>query len=742
MIKNNKSFSFTSTKLVAVAIISAIIFSILPVVIGAYGGHAFGGNTLVAGPGIFLNEVNVDTPNPASEECEYIEIKGPASTQAPNNLFFLSIDGDSGQFGIVTYLGNLTGVSFGSNGTITIISNSDICAGRTYPAGTTVLEVNSIALGFGGETFLLATSTNPTQIFEGQDLDVNNDGVLDASFGLTPVDGVGWVLSGSFNVVYGGSPILVDSGNTDLPDATTRFEASITAFDAASWYYGELAGPSGNSTVYTAPLSPNFPACGLLTPGAPNTPNCGGTPTATATNTPTTVPSNSPTSTATDTATPTSTPTNTPTATATNSFTPTSTPTGAGTPSIAGTVTYGNPASPTTKFISNAQVTSTVGSPVVTDNTDAPGGTAGQYTLTGFGAGNYTIGVTKTTGQNGISSADAARIAQHVSAVSVIPTSRQRIAADVTNNGALSSTDAAQIARFVSGLGPPIGITNTWRFFVPSVTEPTFPIGASPTTRSYTDPIGVQTGQDYIGILVGEVTGNWAAGPLRPAAGPERSTAIAAPRLVTPADSEVIIPVAINGAVNKGIISYEFDLRYDPTVIQPQAEPVDLAGTVSRGLTAVANPNEPGLLRVVMYGAYPIDSNGLLLNLKFTAVGAPGSTSPLTWENVMFNEGDPGTLTTDGAIELSASAPNQAELTGRVVNTMGQGIANARVTLTDTTTGAIRSAMSNGFGVYRFGGLTVGQTYTISVDSKHSTFAPLTVSITNHSVGVDMIVQQ
>ncbi|MBK8467480.1 MAG: choice-of-anchor J domain-containing protein [Chloracidobacterium sp.] len=436
------------------------------------------------------------------------------------------------------------------------------------------------------------------------------------------------------------------------------------------------------------------------------------------------------------------TPTSTATATATETATATNTPTPADTPSVSGVVTYGNPASPTTKFISNAQVTSTVGSPVVTDNTDAPGGTAGQYTLTGFGAGNYTIGVTKTTGQNGVSSADAARIAQHVSGVSLIPTARQLISADVTNNGALSSTDAAQIARFVSGLGAPVGLTGQWRFFVPGVSQPTFPVGASPTTRSYTDPIGVQTGQDYIGILVGEVTGNWAAGPLRPAAGPERSTAIAAPRLVTPADSEVIIPVAINGAVNKGIISYEFDLRYDPTVIQPQAEPVDLAGTVSRGLTAVANPNEPGLLRVVMYGAYPIDSNGLLLNLKFTAVGAPGSTSPLTWENVMFNEGDPGTLTTDGAIELSASAPNQAELTGRVVNTMGQGIANARVTLTDTTTGAIRSAMSNGFGVYRFGGLTVGQTYTISVESRNSAFAPLTVSITGSSVNTDMVAGQ
>ncbi|MFN0277550.1 MAG: beta strand repeat-containing protein, partial [Pyrinomonadaceae bacterium] len=168
-------------------------------------------------------------------------------------------------------------------------------------------------------------------------------------------------------------------------------------------------------------------------------------------------------------------------------------PVGAG--SISGTVRYGNPASPTTKFISNALVASTIGSPSVSTTTAAPGGTAGQYTLTGFGSGNYTVGVTKTTGQNGIASADAARIAQHVAGTSLIVTSSQRVAADVTNNGALSSTDAAQIARFVSGLGPPIGITNTWRFFAG---PPTFPVAGSPTTRSYVGPIGTLTGEDYI----------------------------------------------------------------------------------------------------------------------------------------------------------------------------------------------------------------------------------------------------
>ena len=76
-------------------------------------------------------------------------------------------------------------------------------------------------------------------------------------------------------------------------------------------------------------------------------------------------------------------------------------------------------------------------------------------------------------------------------------------------------------------------------------------------------------------------------------------------------------------------------------------------GTVSRGLSFVVNPYEPGLLRVVLYGAMPIEDDGLLLNLKFMAVGAPGSLSPLTWERIMFNEGDWFISAVNGEVELS-----------------------------------------------------------------------------------------
>ncbi len=310
---------------------------------------------------------------------------------------------------------------------------------------------------------------------------------------------------------------------------------------------------------------------------------------------------------------------------------------------ISGTVTYGNAIPAATRFVSNVSI-SGAGSPNVSTVTGGLGATEGQYILSGFGAGAYTVTPTKTGAVNGaISSLDAARVAQHVASTVVLNATQQSVA-DVSNNGGLSSLDAAMIAKFVAGppyTAPGIGVTSNWKF--------------NPTNRAYASVSSNVTGQDYTGLLMGEVTGNWANNGTRPVNGPVRTTSVEAPRVSAPTGGQVNLPVTVRGASGKGIIAYEFALRYDPSVIQPQADPVDLTATVSRGLSAVANAAEPGLLRVVVYGPMPIDGNGVLLNLRFTAVGEPGAGSDLSWERIIFNEGDPGTMVTDGRVDLTAA---------------------------------------------------------------------------------------
>jgi N-acetylneuraminic acid mutarotase len=330
-----------------------------------------------------------------------------------------------------------------------------------------------------------------------------------------------------------------------------------------------------------------------------------------------------PTATPTNTQTPTFTPTNTPTAT----FTPTPPP------SISGIVFYGNSnAGP--RYVSDVLIDGVGGASVA-----AVSGTDGSYLLTGFGAGSYTVTPSrKDILHNGISSFDAARVVQHVSGLNLFNAS-QAAAADVSGNGLIQSFDASLIARYVAFL-PGAGNTGNWTF--------------SPTHRTYSSVTGVLAGEDYSAFLMGDVSGDWTENGSRAVNtdGPERAVAVALPELSIVGYKEVTVPVSVSSITGKGVISYEFDLRYDPLVILPQEDPVDLSGTMSNGLAAVVNANESGLLRVVIYGPMPLDGIGLLINLRFTVLGAPGSRSPITFERILFNEGDPSVSTTDGSIKV------------------------------------------------------------------------------------------
>jgi hypothetical protein len=239
----------------------------------------------------------------------------------------------------------------------------------------------------------------------------------------------------------------------------------------------------------------------------------------------------------------------------------------------------------------------------------------------------------------------------------------------VSGNGTVSSNDAALLARFVAGLTG-TGNAGQWKFFTADLAGP--PAGPLPTppyndSRSYASVSTSLTGEDFVALLIGEASGNYnpathprsagrVAGDQGPVAGDDvmaqNPITVSAQPAMTEADKVVLIPVSVEGVMGKDIISYEFNLRYDPAVIQPLENSADLTGTISRGLLVVTNPYEPGLLRVVVYGAMPITEDGILLNLRFTSVGPAGSVSPLTFERILFNEGESRISVTDGSVQL------------------------------------------------------------------------------------------
>jgi len=341
-----------------------------------------------------------------------------------------------------------------------------------------------------------------------------------------------------------------------------------------------------------------------------------------------------------------------------------------GSVAISGTVTgniiYGNSIlAPAPRPIPNTTVDG-VGVPPVVGLTNA----AGVYNLSGFGFGAYNIIPSRASGLPGpvgpgpnthgtsITAFDAARVQQRVAQIPIPWSPVQNFVADVTGADDVTSLDAGAIASWVVSLPTGYFQSGSWKF------------GPTVVTHAFV----ANEVDNFQGFLMGEVSGNWCdplshapseCDPLgfttagsRAAPGPQRATAVTARSVNAPTGSDIVIPVDISGAANKGIISYQFDLKYDQSVIQPQANAVTLAGTVSSDLFVATNAIAPGVLRVAVYGAMPIGDAGVLLNFNFTGIGTAFDVSPITFENFMFNEGGIRTNLVNGEVRLMPAVAN------------------------------------------------------------------------------------
>jgi hypothetical protein len=299
--------------------------------------------------------------------------------------------------------------------------------------------------------------------------------------------------------------------------------------------------------------------------------------------------------------------------------------------SIAGSVTYANAASPP-KPVPYVTVNAS-GSVNTSTSTDL----AGLYSFAGFGPGAYTITPSKTGDVNGITAFDSALIAQQVIAL-ITFTPTQILAADVSQNGAVTSFDAALIAQYVIAI-PNIGNTGSWKFL--------------PQNRTYPNIEANFVAQDYGAILMGEVSGNWVPPTMRPAPETEDADSGAVPvlldRVVDPSNAkgELLVPIVVGETTAAQIVSYQFELAYDPLTLRPLPDCADSAGTISNGMAVFCNATAPGVIKVVAFGAIARKGRGALLNLRFEVTGPGTANTALVWKHFMFNEGTPAARTGD-----------------------------------------------------------------------------------------------
>ena len=253
------------------------------------------------------------------------------------------------------------------------------------------------------------------------------------------------------------------------------------------------------------------------------------------------------------------------------------------------------------------------GTPQVSGSTNA----SGVYSLSGFGAGPYTVNPSKTAQSylepDGVFIEDASLVARFVVGLEPDFTPHQQAAADVSGVGGVSSYDATLIARWVVGLQDPGTRSGTWAFTPASVNH-----GA----------VTADVVQNYDALLYGDVDGNFGSTPgnllqqiFLQTADP---ASVSLGNVNAQPGSTVVIPLRIDNLKGASVRSYQFDIEFDHAVLTPDAIAADLSGTVGAGMSLVYNVSKPGLLKVAVYDVFGVIGDGPYANLRFTATGGAG----------------------------------------------------------------------------------------------------------------------
>jgi len=241
-------------------------------------------------------------------------------------------------------------------------------------------------------------------------------------------------------------------------------------------------------------------------------------------------------------------------------------------------------------------------------------GVAGSYELSGLTSGTYTIMPSKS-GEIGsaISAFDAALVLQYaVGALSF--TSDQKMAGDVTGNERVTAFDASMILRRVVNLIDAFPSGKDWAF--------------APESRMYLLLNTDQTEQNYLGMVYGDVSGNWSPG------GGSRPVGTGARRIylsdATEEGGATILPVTLDDA--EGVLSAELVMEYD----SDRMRVVDVQkGEITSGYEMAYNA-EGDRIRIALAGAYACEGRGNLARIRLEMTGEAGE---LQIAEALLNEG-------------------------------------------------------------------------------------------------------
>ncbi len=116
--------------------------------------------------------------------------------------------------------------------------------------------------------------------------------------------------------------------------------------------------------------------------------------------------------------------------------------------------------------------------------------------------------------------------------------------------------------------------------------------------------------------------------------------------------SEITVPFRIDNLRGKPVDSFQFDIEYDPEVVSPAELAASIEATNAANMSIAYNSPQKGLLKVVVYGAYPAQGDGVYVNLRFRVNGTASASSPLTIRGFRFNDAGDDVFANNGRLSV------------------------------------------------------------------------------------------
>lgn len=191
----------------------------------------------------------------------------------------------------------------------------------------------------------------------------------------------------------------------------------------------------------------------------------------------------------------------------------------------------------------------------------------GNYSFNPVSGANFVIKPSKNINRlNGVSTADAVAIQQHLTLINPITDPYEQIAADVNRNNSLSTFDATLINQCLLGNPAANAIFSVFWRFVPRAQVLSLPPWGFPEQIDLNSVSGPITGQDFYGVKIGDVVSTFA--------NPANFGGGEPPALVWLVEDEVLqagksVMAEFTSRSFANLAAWQFALRFDPMRLEP-----------------------------------------------------------------------------------------------------------------------------------------------------------------------------